>query len=201
MGKTKAELVPYRYPKIEVVHQVDFPRNDEAKHTRDPETNIHKYGCRFMSMLAIPQFVIGKALKKNQILGIYNEAVSGNLGPNVMEYDCTCLADEHKVMYLASKLLGKENVKVKQIAAKVLVPQSDDDTDWNMEAINGSTLPGKGHVYFIVVGFRTGSTGNYGGRHFCLFNATGELIYDPARGTVNLYKYPYKLHYYKVRIE
>ena len=74
MAINKAEKVPYRHPQFEPMYQVDFKRTSgDPKY--DPETNIHKYGCRFMCELAMCQYVAGKKLNREQILQIYQAAV------------------------------------------------------------------------------------------------------------------------------
>ena len=64
-----------------------------------------------------------------------------------------------------------------------------------------SDLPGNGNIYFFIVDFLTGSSGNYGGHHFELYNSIGTLMYDPANCTVRKYKGVNKISCYKVSLK
>ena len=77
MGKISE--VRYTLPNVDVIHQVDFKRAPGDPND-DPETNIHKYGCRYMCMLTMCQYFAGRALSRNQILTIYHKAINGELG-------------------------------------------------------------------------------------------------------------------------
>lgn len=139
-------------------------------------TEINKYGCRFMSMIAIPQIVTGRRLTANGIKYIYDQAVAGNLGDGVMGRDCTCGANEHKLMNMAFDILGDKDHSCRQIFI----------SDSAGKFKSPDMLPSKDNLLFIVVDFNTTSNkATYGGHHFVLFNSIGELIYDPAGGTVH----------------
>lgn len=195
---SRADLAPFRYPDEEflnkLVHQVDFPRRDETPKTRDPETNLHKYACRMMCDLTICQLVAGKAFTKEHILDIYKRAVNGELGPNVLDFQCTVGGGEQNLINEALRMLGDTKHTVRQHAVKNL----DTGETWNMGSFNSKTLPGPGNTYFIIVDMRTNSSGDYGGHHFVLFNSVGELIYDPARNEIRSYNHCGRLIYYKV---
>lgn len=138
-------------------------------------TEINKYGCRFMSMIAIPQIVTGKRLTADGIKYIYDQAVAGNLGNDVMGRDCTCGSNEHKLITEAFDLLGDKDHFCRQIFVS--------DAAGKYRSVD--MLPSKDNLLFIVVDFNTTSDKRtYGGHHFVLFNAIGELMYDPAGGTV-----------------
>ena len=59
--------VPFLYPTLDPLFQVSFKRAP-GDPKDDPETNIHKYGCRFMCEMAMCQFISKKKLKKVDIL-------------------------------------------------------------------------------------------------------------------------------------
>lgn len=200
----KVTQVPFRYPSDELLdampHQVDFPRTDETPNTRDMDTNIHKYACRMLCTLAIPQMISGKVLTMDQVRQLYQWGITGQLGDNVLDYQCTVGAGEGKLQQAALDMLGNTTHKITQVACKDLK---------NGKAVGGLTMyggikfdknrvPGPGNIYFIIVDMGTQSKGNYGGHHFVLFNSVGELIYDPARNTVRGYVEPKRLIWYKV---
>lgn len=127
-------------------------------------------------MIAIPQIITGKRLTADGIKYIYDQAVAGNLGENVMGRDCTCGANEHKLMNEAFDLLGDKDHFCRQIFV----------SDAAGKYRSPDMLPSKDNLLFIVVDFNTTSNkATYGGHHFVLFNSIGELIYDPAGGTVH----------------
>ena len=137
--------------------------------------NINNYGCRFMSLIAIPQIVTGKNLTADNIKYIYDQAVAGNLGDKVMMENCTCGENEHKLMSMAFDLLGDKDHFCRQIFV------SDAAGKYQSEDM----LRSQDNLLFIIVDFNTTSNkATFGGHHFVLFNSIGELIYDPAGGTV-----------------
>lgn len=152
-------------------------------------TEINKYGCRFMSMIAIPQIVTGKRLTVDQVKYIYDQAVAGNLGEDVMGRDCTCGSNEHKLMTMAFDLLKDKDHYCRQIFV----------SDAAGKYQSPDMLPSNDNLLFIVVDFNTTSDKRtYGGHHFVLFNSIGELIYDPAGGTVKSWKSLNRWLVYKV---
>lgn len=160
---TPAEKALFIEPKLNLIYQVDERLNE----------NINKFGCRFMSMLAIPQIVNNKTLTPEGILKIYHESI--DMGPNVMQKDCTCGPDEHKIMSLGFELLGDNDRFCRQIFI------SDSAGKYRSE----NFLPSENNIIFMVVDFNTSSGPAYGGHHFMLFNGVGDLIYDPGKGTVD----------------
>jgi hypothetical protein len=191
--KSKADKVPFIHPNFEPMYQVDFIRSP-GDPKGDPETNIHKYGCRFMCELAICQFINNKTFSKQQILQIYHAAVGGDWGANVMQRDCTLGANESALMSGALKMLGDD----KHYISQVMVKGVNSDGDWNINNYTAEKMPGPGNVYFVIVDFNTNGSADYGGHHFVLFNSIGEIIYDPANGTVHTYKNVNRLLFYKV---
>lgn len=183
-----ASKVPFIKPNVNVMFQVDFKRDDNNK--SDPETNIHKFGCCFMSGLAIPQFINRKKLTGKQIIDIYLYAVKNGW----LEVNCSVNKPE-EIMNYAAQLLGDTKHRYSNVFVKGVASGSS----WNVENYqHTSKLPGSNNVYFMIVDFLTGSSAEYGGHHFELFNAIGNLIYDPANGTVHKYKGVNKISCYKV---
>ena len=190
MAKALADKVPYVHPTIEPMYQIDFNLGSPA----DPDTNIHKFGCRSMCEMAICQFVAGKRLSKQDLLKIYDAATGGAWGDNVMASNCAVGANEAKLMEGALMMLGDN----KHLIQQVMVKGVSSNGDWNIDKYTKSQLPGKGNVYFVIVDMNTNSGSEYGGHHFVLFNPIGELIYDPAKGTVHGYRGVNRLLFYKV---
>ncbi len=183
-----AYKVPFIKPNVKVMYQIDFKRTDSKP--KDPETNIHKFGCNFMCCLAAPQFVKGKKLRPSQIIDIYLYAVKSGW----LDYDCTVISP-NEIMNYAAQILNDKKHKYANVFVKAVASGSD----WNVSNYqHTSDLPGNGNVYFFIVDFLTGSTGNYGGHHFELYNSIGTLMYDPAKGTVHKYKDVNKISCYKV---
>jgi len=186
--------VRYAVPNVEVLHQVDFKRAP-GDPKDDPDTNIHKYGCRFMSIMTMCQFFAGKALSRHDILTIYHKAVNGELGQNVMLQNCTTQENEERMIHYALDLLGKKDYTIRQVRVKSV---NNNAGDWNISNWNTGDLPGKDVIYFVVVDFNTYSNSDYGGHHFELFSGAGNLMFDPAKGQVHSYKNVNKLLFYKV---
>ena len=183
-----AAKVPFIKPNVNVMYQIDFKRDDSKP--KDPETNIHKYGCNFMCCLAVPQFMNRKKLRSSQIIDIYLYAVKSGW----IEYDCTVIKP-NEVMNYTAQVLGDKKYRY----ANVFVKGIASDLDWNVSNYqHTSDLPGNGNIYFFIVDFLTGSSGNYGGHHFELYNSIGTLMYDPANCTVHKYKGVNKISCYKV---
>ena len=194
MGKNKSEKAAFRHPTLLPLFQVDFKRA-AGDPKDDPETNIHKYGCRFMCEMAMCQFVSNKVFSKQQILQIYHAAVDGDWGDNVMTRDCVVGTREEALMSGALQFLGNKKHLISQCIVKGVATKGD----WNVDKYSYSDLPGPGNTYFVIVDFNTNGSADYGGHHFVLFNSIGELIYDPANGTVHTYKNVNRLLFYKVR--
>lgn len=208
MSKTtipaRADEAPYRFPSEEmidkIVHQCDFPIIQGAAGERDPATNIHKFGCNFTCLLAICQFVSGKLFTQQHIIEVYKRAQNvwfkdwqGN-NVQALTYNCRMNGPD-QIAKIALELLGDTKHTVIQYAVKWL---RGGGKDWNMDRFTSERLPGKGYAYFVIVDMLTNSNPTYGGHHFVLFNAIGELIFDPDRNKIGRYKGPNRLSYYKV---
>ena len=195
MSIDRSKNAPFIHPSLKPLFQVDFRRSPGDPKT-DPETNIHKYGCRFMCELAMCQFIANKKLTKTQTLQIYHAAVDGDWGNNVMQYNCTVGENEQAIMTGTLRLLGDNKHTISQLMVKDV---SSGTGDWNINNYTSKDMPGKGNVWFIIVDFNTSSGSDYGGHHFVLFNGIGELLYDPSNGTVHSYKNVNRLLFYKVQ--
>jgi hypothetical protein len=172
------------------MHQIDFKRDDGKP--KDPETNIHKFGCNFMCCLAVPQYMNRKKLSPKDILNIYYYAVKNGW----MGYDCSIDKPE-QIMNYAAQILGDKKYEYHNVFVKGVASGQD----WNVKNYqHTSNLPGNGNIYFMIVDFLTGSSAEYGGHHFELFNAIGTLMYDPANATVKKYKGVEKISCYKVSL-
>ena len=193
--------VPFLYPTLDPLFQVSFTRAP-GDPKDDPETNIHKYGCRFMCEMAMCQFISKRKLKKVDILDIYHKATTGQLGPDVLGRDCTVGGNEELLMKYALQTLGNKKNTIRQVMVKAVNARTADgkpEQDYNIkEWYSSNKTPGPNNVYFVIVDFNTNSGADYGGHHFVLFNAIGELIYDPANGTVHSYRNVNRCLFYKV---
>jgi hypothetical protein len=163
MAKTPASLALFTKPNITIIEQIDKRLN----------IKINKFGCRFMSLLAIPQIINNKSLTPEGILYIYHEAV--NMGPDVMNENCTCGENEHKIMSLAFDMLDDKDRFCRQIFI----------SDGAGKFRNENMLPTSTNILFFIVDFNTSSSKEYGGHHFMLYNGIGNLIYDPGGGSVD----------------
>ena len=179
VGSSDAAKIPYRTLNIEPLYQIDPSLRPE----------INKYGCRFMCMITIAAIVNGRSLTSEQIETIYSQATTGALGEKVMDPDCSCGENEHKLINLAFQLLGDNKHTCRQIYV----------SDYAKVHKNQSDLPSQSNVTFIIVDFKTDSdVRTYGGHHFVLYNGIGELLYDPAKNQVKHLKYMNRWLVYKV---
>ena len=150
---------------------------------------INKFGCRYMSMISIPQIVCRKKLSSDAINYIYDQAVDGNLGPNVMNKSCTCGENEDMLINKAFEILGYPGKTCRQ----VWVSDNKDAHTSPQDLPEADDKP-----MFIVVDFNTRSNAEYGGHHFVLFNAIGDLLYDPGKNTVKSFESMHRWLVYKV---
>lgn len=179
VGNSQAARVPYRTLNFEPIYQID-PRLREE---------IRKYGCRFMCMITIAAIINGVPYTAEQVEYIYSQASTGALGEKVMESNCACGENEHKLINLGFQILGDSKHTCRQIYISDCADQHKNQSD----------LPSQDNVTFIIVDFKTGSDPKtYGGHHFVLYNGIGELLYDPAKNTVTSLKYMNRWLVYKV---
>jgi hypothetical protein len=192
MGNKRASDVPYRYPNMEVVHQVDMENKGVKAYPNDPGSNIYNYGCRFTCLLTICQYVTGKALSKQGIIDIYKQCID----EGIMEANCY-VKNDNEILKIALAYLGDTSHKIVQsvvLGDRDRALSSKDDH----YILSEKNLPGKGIGYFIIVDFLTNSGPRFGGHHFVLYNATGELVYDPYRNKISKYTGVARLIYYKI---
>ena len=73
---------------------------------------IRRYGCRFMSMLAIPQLYAKRTLSREQIMAIFRV---GKSDPTVIGDYCRTGKNEHLLMKHAFTLLGMPSFNTRQV--------------------------------------------------------------------------------------
>jgi hypothetical protein len=185
--------MPYRYPDMELVHQYDFENKTLKAAPNDPSTNIHHFGCRFTCILAIVQYATRRILTKEQIIDVYNLS----LKKGVMEKNCY-VKDDNAIIDICLAYMGDTTHKIRQV---YVVGERDTQMTMrhNHKIFTEETLPGKGIGYFIIVDMLTRSSPQYGGHHFVLYNAAGELVYDPYRNHIGKYVGFARLLYYSIR--
>ena len=143
-------------PEFKVLPQIDKRLNKD----------IQGYGCRFMSLLAIPQFYLKKALTAEQINEIYQFCLKD---PDVVKTNayvtCLCGSKEHVIInkgfeYLGSKNIGSQ-VNPWRVQFREQIPPGTDYTivEWPT----------------IVSGVE--------GSHFELADGDGNGFYDPGDKT------------------
>jgi hypothetical protein len=114
---------------------------------------IQLYGCRFMALIAIPQFVVGEALTVEQILDI--AAIGKSIPTVIKNANFQMGRDEHEVINLAFQTLGVKREgrqvgwdedHIKTVQWEYMIREWSTDTHW---------------------------------RHFDLADRRGQELYDP----------------------
>ena len=127
----------------EIIYQTD-PRLTPA---------LNSWGCRVMALLAIPQFVVGRALSVTQILDIVERGRS--MDRVIISKRMRCGGEEHELIRLGFAALG-----VNRTGRQVGWKESQKElVDWE---------------YMI----RRWTT-EQGGQHFDLADRRGVELYDP----------------------
>lgn len=143
-------------PEFEVLPQVD-PRLNK---------DIQSYGCRFMSLLAIPQYHLKKSLTAEQINNIYSECI---LDPDIVltnhQYTCKCGTKEHVIINKGFAALGSNSTGSQVYPWKVQEPED---------------IP-KG-IDFTIIQWSTIVSGSVAS-HFELGTPEGRELYDPGAKT------------------
>ena len=119
---------------------------------------VRRYGCRFMSMLAIPQLYLGKPLDVSQVMAIYHV---GKSDPLVIGENCRTGKNEHILMQHALALLGRPELRCRQVG-KI---KGETVVFWN------SSNP---YQYIVGHWVTLGLDG-----HWTLFDPNGIEVYDP----------------------
>ena len=119
---------------------------------------IRRYGCRFMSMLAIPQFYARKPLTHEQFMAIFRV---GKSDPTVIGENCRTGKNEHHLMQHAFALLGKPTFRCRQVGRM----KGEDIVYWN------ARVP---FQYIIAHWSTLGLDG-----HWTMLDENGLEIYDP----------------------
>lgn len=126
----------------------------------DPEFpyEIRRYGCRLMSMLAIPQLYLQRPLSHSQVMAIY---LMGKTDPTVIGPCCKTGKNEHHLMNHALRLLGRPELRCRQVGRM----KGEDIVYWN------ARVP----YHYIVCHWATlGPDG-----HWTLADHEGFEVYDP----------------------
>lgn len=129
-------------------------------HPNNPPV-IQRYGCRFMSLLAIPQFWSNYILTQEQVVQVFNWA---STGPKIVKAtNAECGEDEHLIMNRAFTVLGL-NHTCRQVG---YVTPSGVAAGWN----------GKSNIDFdyMIVHWKTNGVDG----HWTLCDINGKEIYDP----------------------
>ncbi len=119
---------------------------------------IRRYGCRFMSMIAIPQLAAGRALDVSRIMTIF---LVGKREPNIIGENCRTGIGEHLLMEHAFRLLDHPTMRCRQVGRK----KGDNDIFWNIR---------QPYQYMVCRWATIGPDG-----HWTLFDHDGFEIYDP----------------------
>ncbi len=119
---------------------------------------IRRYGCRFMSMIAIPQLYWHRPLIHSQVMAIFR---MGKTDPNIIGENCRTGKDEHLLIDHAFRLLDHPAMHCRQVGRK----KGDNDVFWN------SRQP---YQYMVCRWATIGPDG-----HWTLFDHDGLEIYDP----------------------
>lgn len=165
--KSRASKAPFLKPTIPIHFQVDFPKSGFI------ETNINKYGCYFLSLLAIPQFFTKQALSQPDIIQLYKECnEQGYMGPNCF------VSHAEKIVQHGALYLGDSKHSYRLMIRKSF--KESHPSFGESDFANTDNLPGGNNVWYVIVDFPTKF-----GQHFQLFNGVGGLIYDPGNGIAN----------------
>ena len=123
-------------------------------------SQINKYGCRFMSLLAIPQMYMNKVLEASTIMDIYNSVIKD---PKVMNSNCLCGEREDIITLEGFRALGVNDKKAAQFNPWTAKTEADipESTD------------------FTIIQWRTFVSGEYAS-HFELGDKYGNDLYDPG---------------------
>ena len=130
---------------------------------------VRRYGCRAMTLLAIPQFVTGKCLTIDQVKSLLDR---GRETPRVIVSDkMMCGPDEHLLINWAFMLLGV-NRRGRQVG---WLPEHKTTVQWE----------------YMIKHWRTdGQDG-----HFTLHDRNGVLLYDPHEPPLPMYAVNRELYY------
>lgn len=187
-----ASKAPYTRPTIAPIFQVDFPVSGKAG---DMDTKIHKFGCCFLTTMAIPQFVNNKTLTMDQIRQVYQVALSKNW----IDANCSVWEPGKIINYVAETMLGDYSHTYTMV---MQISNSTEYDTWGVSAHKASSkVPNNQNVYFFVTDFYTTSGPEYGGHHFELFSGIGSFLFDPANGTIGGYKGVAKMRGWKVSLK
>lgn len=119
---------------------------------------VRRYGCRFMSMLAIPQLTAKCPLSIEQVMAIFRV---GKSDPLVIGENCRTGKHEHLLMQHAFALLGMPTFRARQVGRM----KGEDIVYWNAKV---------DYQYIVAHWVTCGPDG-----HWTLFDHEGLEVYDP----------------------
>ena len=119
---------------------------------------IRRYGCRLMSMLAIPQLYAKRPLSREQIMAIFRV---GKSDPTVIGENCCTGKKEHLLMQHAFALLGMQHYRARQVGRF----KGENVIFWNAK---------QPYQYIVGHWVTCGPDG-----HWTLFDHEGFELYDP----------------------
>ena len=119
---------------------------------------VRRYGCRFLTMLAIPQLYFQRALDVPQIMGIFR---LGKSDPTVISENCHTERNEHFLMQYALAVLSKPTYRCRQVGRM----KGPEVVWWNVVS---------SFQYMVCHWSTIGLDG-----HWTLFEKDGIEIYDP----------------------
>ena len=100
-----------------------------------PVENVRLYGCRFMCLLYFAQVHAMRNLNEIQIKQIYDWAVQQ--GDDVMNAQCLCGKDEHKIIDFAVQVLASNRVIIRQAG---YVDENNMALGWDGQPFSGMAL-------------------------------------------------------------
>jgi hypothetical protein len=136
---------------------------------------INRYGCRFMCLIAIPQFKIGQALSADQISDIFSY---GKKDPSIIGFNARTGSNEHLLIQRAFETLGHPKAWGAQVGSKL----GDTETFWSGHEVDWQ--------YACAHWLTDGVDG-----HWCLNDNQGNELYDPDDGPVNKKRVDRLLYY------
>lgn len=119
---------------------------------------IRRYGCRFMSLLAIPQLAAKRTMNIEQVMAVFHV---GKTDPLVLGENCRTGKNEHLLMRHAFTLLGLSTFYARQVGRM----KGENPVYWN------ARVP---FQYMVGHWVTCGPDG-----HWTLFDHEGFELYDP----------------------
>lgn len=128
----------------------------KQNHPKLPQ-NVRKSGCRYRCLQAIAEWVTRRELSVQDITEAYHVF---SKQPTVMNAQCNCGSDEHKIIWDAFARLGCDDK-----AVQVGTMQNGKPTGWQNEKVDYD---------FMILDYKTPT-----GKHFVLADCEGKTLWDP----------------------